>query len=106
MLIRRLAFLLLAAVISVGTVIGVRSWMQSQLAAREQPAAPAAVVEVKPTQMVLVAKADLPAGQFVRPEHLRWQPWPEDGVAESYIVEGKGRLEDFVGAVVRTGLTI
>jgi pilus assembly protein CpaB len=107
MLMRRLVFLVLAAVISVGTVIGVRSWMQSQLAAREQPAAAPAVAEIaKPTLMVLVAKADLPAGQFVRPEHLRWQPWPEDGVAESYVVEGKGHLEDFVGAVVRSGLTV
>src|ERR1700674_1698980 len=99
---RRLAFLLIAAVISVGTIFGARSWMQAQLATRDQPAAaPAAAVAAQSNQMVLVAKSDLPAGQFVRPENLRWQAWPEEGIAANYVVEGKGRLEDFVGAVVR-----
>jgi pilus assembly protein CpaB len=105
MLMRRLAFLLIAAVISVGTIFGARSWMQTQLAARDQPAAAPIAAAAQPAQMVLVAKGDLPAGQFVRPENLHWQPWPEEGIAANYVVEGKGRLEDFVGAVVRSGLT-
>src|SRR5262249_31581755 len=106
MMMRRLVFLVIAAVISIGTVIGARSWMQAQLAARNQPAEPVVVAQpVKPSTMVLVAKSALPAGQFVRAENLRWQAWPDDGVADSYIVEGKGKLEDFVGAVVRSGLT-
>jgi pilus assembly protein CpaB len=104
MLMRRLAFLLIAAVISIGTVIGARSWMQRQLAEHEQPVAAAEPAPAQPHQSVLVAKGDLPAGQFLRPENLRWQPWPEDGVAENYVTEGKGKLEDFVGAVVRSGL--
>ena len=104
MLMRRLGFLLIAVLISTGTVIGARSWLQSQLAAREPP-------PVQPTQatienrMVLVAKGDLPAGQFVRPDNLQWQAWPEAGIADNYVVEGKGKLEDYVGAVVRSGLT-
>ncbi len=102
MMIRRLAFLLIALVISIGTVLGVRSWMQSQLAARE----PAPVIATEsPRRMVLVAKTDMPAGQFVRPENLRWQAWPEEGISETYVVEGQGKLEDFIGAVVRSGLT-
>jgi pilus assembly protein CpaB len=105
MLMRRLVFLMIAAVISIGTVMGARSWMQSQLAAREQPIAAAPEpAPAQPRQMVLVAKGDLPAGQFLRPENLRWQPWPDDGIAENYITEGKGRIEDFIGAVVRNGL--
>lgn len=103
MLIRRLAFLLIALVISIGTVLGARSWMRSQLAARE-PAA-VAVADETPKRMVLVAKSDMPAGQFVRPENLRWQAWPDEGISENYIIEGQGKLEDFVGAVVRSGLT-
>lgn len=104
MMVRRIAFLLVAAVISIGTVLGVRSWMRTQLAAREPvPAAPAPIAQ--PKQMVLVAKTDLPAGQFVRAESLRWQAWPDEGIAENYVVQGKGRLEDYVGAVVRSGLT-
>jgi pilus assembly protein CpaB len=105
MLIRRIAFLLVAIVISIGTVLGARSWLQTQLASREV-AAPAPVAETRPSKMVLVAKTDLPAGQFVRPENLRWEAWPENGIAESYVVEGKGKLDDYVGAVVRSGLTV
>src|SRR6185437_16218555 len=102
MMVRRLAFLLIALVISIGTVLGARSWMQRQLAAREPAPAVAAAPE-SPKKMVLVAKTDLPAGQFIRPENLRWQAWPEEGIAENYVVEGQGKLEDFIGAVVRSG---
>ncbi len=101
-MLRRLLFLFLALAVSGGTVVAARSWLQAQLAAREAP--PVAVEVVKPAATVLVAKTDLPAGQFVRPENLRWQPWPEDGIAENYIVPDKARLEDFVGAVVRSGI--
>jgi pilus assembly protein CpaB len=104
MMMRRLVFLLIAAVIAIGTVMGARSWMQSQLAAREHPVAKAEPAPAQPRQTVLVAKGDLPAGQFLRPENLRWQTWPDDGIAENYITEGKGKIEDFIGAVVRNGL--
>src|SRR5216684_5957769 len=104
MLMRRLGFLMIAVLISTGTVIGARSWLQSQLAAREPPPVQPTVAAIE-NRMVLVAKGDLPAGQFVRPDNLHWQAWPEAGIAENYVVEGKGKLEDYVGAVVRSGLT-
>src|SRR5258708_14808770 len=55
--------------------------------------------------MVLVGRGDLRGGQFVRSDNLHWQAWPEASIAENYVVEGKGKLEDYVGAVVRSGLT-
>jgi pilus assembly protein CpaB len=54
--------------------------------------------------MVLVAKGNLPAGFFVRPENLKWERWPENGIAPSYVVNTKRSLEEYVGAVVRVGL--
>lgn len=102
MLLRRLAFLLIAIAVSVGTVLLARSWMETQLASRKPPTV---VAKEMPSKMVLVAKTDLPTGQFVRAENLRWQAWPEKGVAGSYVVEGKGKLEDYVGAVVRSSLS-
>jgi pilus assembly protein CpaB len=101
-MLRRLLFLILALTVSGGTAVLARSWMQSQLASREAPAP--VVVPAKPQAMVLVAKTDLPAGSFVRPENLRWQPWPEEGIAESYIIPAKGKIEDLTGAVVRSGM--
>src|SRR5260370_11179064 len=74
---------------------------QRQAALDAQRQAPAAQ---QPSTMILVAKGNLPAGQFVRPENLRWQPWPNDGIAPSYIVQGQRQLEDFIGAVVRSAI--
>jgi pilus assembly protein CpaB len=98
MSLRRLLFVLIALCVSGTTVLIGRAWMTP----REIEAAPT-VVEAG--AHVLVAQATLAAGQFVRAENLRWQAWPTDGVASSYIVEGKGRIEDFVGAVVRSALS-
>jgi pilus assembly protein CpaB len=50
---------------------------------------------------VLVAKRELPVGTFLRPEHLRWQIWPQASLSPAYAVEGKKKIEDFVGSVVR-----
>jgi pilus assembly protein CpaB len=96
---RRIIFIAVALLVSGLTMWMGRSYLEAQRRAaleaqRQQPAQ-------QPTTMVLVAKGNLAAGQFVRPENLRWQPWPADGIAPSYVVQGQRQLEDFVGAVVR-----
>jgi pilus assembly protein CpaB len=103
MQLRRILLVLVALAASAGTVLVARSWIDARLAQRP------GVVEAPPPAPkklahILVAKSDLPAGQFLRPEHLKWQPWPEESLAETYIVEGKAQLEDFIGAIVRTGI--
>ena len=50
---------------------------------------------------MLVADADLPAGIFVKPQHLRWQRWPTDDVPESYVLKGVRSDDEMIGAVVR-----
>lgn len=93
--------LIVAALALAGvTAVFVRNWLEAERAAvaammakQKQPA--------RVGTQVLVAKSDLAVGQFVRPDNLRWQPWPEGGLSPSYIVEGRRPLEDFVGAVVR-----
>jgi len=102
-MIRRLLLLAVALLAAAGTVVVARSWLEARLA--ERPAAAvAAPAPPKKLPQILVAKSDLPAGQFIRPEHLKWQPWPEESIAESYVLEGKGQIEDFAGAVVRSGI--
>lgn len=97
---RRLLFVLIALCVSGATVFIGRVWL-----------APAQVAAVAPapvpadTGRVLVAQGSLSAGQFVRPENLRWQAWPADGIAPAYEVEGKTRMEDFVGSVVRSAIS-
>jgi pilus assembly protein CpaB len=94
---RRLLFVLIALCVSGGTVLVGRAWF-----APHEPAPVPVVSDQGPH--ILVAQTNLSAGQFVRPENLRWQAWPTDDVASSYIAEGKGRIEDFVGSVVRSAI--
>src|ERR1700691_4199078 len=97
---RRLLFVLIALCVSGATVLIGRAWMAPP---HEEAAAPPPP-EVRHGARVLVAQGNLAAGQFVRPENLRWQPWPQDDVAPAYVVEGKGRIEDLVGSVVRAAI--
>jgi|SRR5579859_2064785 pilus assembly protein CpaB len=100
MSIRRMLFLLVALIASGSTIIVGRMWLQSQKPA--QVVAEAAPEAAPP--MVLVAKGNLPTGVFLRPENLKWERWPENGIAPSYVVNTKRTLEEYVGAVVRVGL--
>jgi pilus assembly protein CpaB len=97
---QRLIFFLFAILISGGTVFMAQRWLHSRAEVAAQQTAP-----VIPKTMVLVAKTDLATGSFLRADSLRWQEWPKEGLADSYIVEGKAKPEDFAGAVVRSRLT-
>ena len=97
---RRMLFLLIALIASGSTIVVGRMWLQSQKPA--PVAAEAAPVSTVP--MVLVAKGNIPAGTFLRPENLRWEHWPENGIAPSYVTDNKRKVEDYVGAVVRVGV--
>ena len=98
---RRLLFVLIALAVSGGTVLVGRVWMAPERVVEVAPAAQ----PVSTAAQVLVAHGVLSAGQFVRPENLRWQSWPADGVSDAYAVEGKVRIEDYVGAVVRSAVS-
>ncbi|HXQ51181.1 MAG TPA: Flp pilus assembly protein CpaB [Stellaceae bacterium] len=97
---RRLLFVLIALCVSGATVLVGRAWMAPPREAVAAAPAPAAQQGAR----VLVAQGNLAAGQFVRPENLRWQTWPSDDVASAYVVEGKGKVEDLVGSVVRAAI--
>jgi pilus assembly protein CpaB len=99
MSLRRMLFLLVALIASGSTIVIGRMWLQSQKPVQVVAEAP----EVAPP-MVLVAKGNIPTGTFLRPENLKWERWPENGIAPSYIVNNKRTLEEYVGAVVRVGL--
>ena len=100
MRVKSLILLAVAVLVAGGTAILVRGWLASERAryAATAPRQP----EVRTGSQILIAKNDLVVGQFVRPEDLRWQPWPDDAIAPTYVVQGKRPLEDYVGAVVRS----
>ncbi len=105
-MLRRALLIALALFVAVGTVAVARHWLAgeqaallAQLNASKPKPAPA------PTEKILVAAADVPAGTLLQKKHLRWQAWPKTAMAEGYVVDGGERgLEDFTGAVGRSGL--
>jgi pilus assembly protein CpaB len=98
MRLKSILLVVVALVLAGFTAFMVRNWLEAErqraMANRPQAVQPAGV-------QVLVAKRDLPVGTFLRPEHLRWQTWPEASLSPAYAVEGKKKVEDFVGSVVR-----
>ena len=98
---KRIVFLLLAVIVAGTTAFLARAWLQSERAAiaaqmgGQRPVA-------KPAAQVLVARAAIRTGQLIKPDDLRWQPWPQGNLPASYIVEGKRPIGDFVGAVARS----
>lgn len=97
----RTLLLVVAAIGTAGlTAYLVQGWLDRQ---RAQIMARGSEPGIAATE-ILVAKRDLPAGTFVKPEHLRWQPWPENGLDSAFAVAGKRDKRDFIGAVVRKGL--
>lgn len=102
MRLKSILLVVVALVLAGFTAFMVRNWLDAERAAaqramvnRPQPA------PAPPGVQVLVAKKQLAVGTFLRPEHLRWQTWPEASLSPAYAVEGKKKIEDFVGSVVR-----
>ncbi len=79
------------------TALVARNWLDSQR--RVVAAAPAQ--KAAPATEVLVAGKPLDTGSFVKADQLKWQPWPANGVAQTYAVKGKANMAAFVGSVVR-----
>jgi pilus assembly protein CpaB len=97
---RRIIVLLVAVVAAGATAMYARNWIEGQQNSIAAVAAPAP----EEVYEVLVADANLPAGTFVKPQHLRWQRWPTDDVPETYVLKGVRSEEVMVGAVVRRGI--
>ncbi|WP_420550051.1 Flp pilus assembly protein CpaB [Curvivirga sp.] len=85
---------------------------QRQKAAIQREQIETVVVEEKASLVALVPKMDMQSGQFVRPEDLEWQPWPEAANNERYVtldeVDAENDLvteeaiNSFSGGVVRS----
>ncbi len=96
--------ILLVAIGAAGlTAFYANTWLSSERAAMRANAPTEKVLA--PTGYILVADKELTAGQFVRADHLKWQPWPEDALNDEYAQKSERKIEDFVGTVVRTLIT-
>ncbi|HEX5500412.1 MAG TPA: Flp pilus assembly protein CpaB, partial [Thermomicrobiales bacterium] len=99
----RVLLLAIGALVTAGAAAYLaQGWLDHQRAAMAarvtRPAHP------QPAAAVLVAAHALPAGSFVKPADLRWQPWPPGGIDSAYVRKGQRDLKSFVGAVARRGI--
>lgn len=100
---RRIIVLLIAVVAAGATAMYARSWIEGQRTTIAAVAAPAPEEDI---YEVLVADVALPAGSFVKPQHVAWQRWPTDDVPETYILRGMRPEDDMIGAVARRGISV
>ncbi|MCF8532744.1 MAG: Flp pilus assembly protein CpaB [Reyranella sp.] len=104
---KRVVFLLLAVIVAGATAFLARAWLQAERAAIvAQAGGQRQVALPKHSTQVLVARTAIRTGQLIRPEDLRWQPWPQGTLPPSYIIEGRRQISDFVGAVARNSLHV
>jgi pilus assembly protein CpaB len=100
----RMVLLAVFAVVAAAvTFFLAKTWIDNQ---RDQMRRQQESMKASKTESVniLVAKANLPSGLILEREHVEWKPWPEKGVAPTYLVEGRDKLDDVVGSVVRGGI--
>jgi len=98
--------LLMVLCLVIAFVIAGATWLIVPSLMR-QPAPPVQEAKPAPVSRVLVAAQNLPAGTIVKAEHVRWQPWPETGLSDGFIVEGKTPepMKNILAAAVRRGFT-
>jgi len=100
----RMVLLVVFAIVSAAvTFFLAKTWIDSQrdeMRRRAEAMKPNTTESVK----VLVAKSNLPSGLILSRDHVEWTPWPEKGVAKNYLMEGREKIDDIVGYVVRGGI--
>jgi pilus assembly protein CpaB len=99
---RSLLIILAALLVAGVTAFLARGWLSAERAQMQAPQQ--VVVKEMPTQAVLVAAANLPAGLFLREEHFRWQAWPADAADPNYLLQDQTDVATLVGSVVRRGI--
>jgi pilus assembly protein CpaB len=94
---RRILLPVVALALAGGAAMLARNWVELQ----RRPIEIVAEAPARPSKAVLVAVRDLHVGEFVQPDLLRWQDWPDVGTPDSYLIEGAANPDDLAGAVVR-----
>jgi pilus assembly protein CpaB len=98
MVVRLLIFLLAAG------AAGGAAWLTMQ--AEPAPAAQVAVAVAEriATRDVLVARGDIKSGEILSPDNLRWEPWPEPNLNETFITRDKrpAAMAELSGTFVNT----
>ena len=102
MRIGKIALVAIALLLAGATAFMAKSWIDAERSAIRKAVTPKQTAG----QRVLVAKTRLATGQFINQENVHWVVWPESSMSPAYFVQGKHKLEDVVGSVVRNPVGI
>ncbi|WP_281301214.1 MULTISPECIES: Flp pilus assembly protein CpaB [unclassified Iodidimonas] len=92
-------------VIAALAMAGITALVARSMLGSSPQEAPQVQAEKAPTSLkLLVAKTALPIGTIIKRDQLRWQAWPDEGLHDGYLAEGKVNPDEFTGHVVRTAL--
>lgn len=82
---------------------GLAAWLVSSMQPAESSTTDAGAVTRVRMEQILAAAQDLGQGAQVRAEHLRWQNWPAEAVAPTYIRRSRrpNAIEELAGFVAR-----
>jgi pilus assembly protein CpaB len=97
---KKLALLLGALVVAIGTALAARS----MFAGASTPQASAAPAQPQGPK-VLVAKRALPLGTIITADAVGYQLWPKEMVQDAYFVDGEADMSKLLGTVVRNPIT-
>ncbi len=97
---KKLALLMGALIIAIGTALAARS----MFAGASAPSAEAKSEEPKGPK-VLVSQRALPVGTIITADAVKFQQWPKDMVNNAYFVDGEANVEKLLGTVVRYPVT-
>lgn len=96
---KKLALLLGALIVAIGTALAARS----MFAGASAPQVEAAAVPQGPK--VLVAQRGLPVGTIITADAISYQMWPEELVQDAYFIDGEADVSQLLGTVVRYPIT-
>ena len=94
---KKLALLIGALVIAIGTALAARS----MFAGAPAPQASAAPQMAPQGPKVLVAQRALPIGTIITADSISFQAWPKEMVENAYFIDGETDMEKLLGTVVR-----
>ncbi|MXO89493.1 Flp pilus assembly protein CpaB [Pontixanthobacter aquaemixtae] len=97
---KKLALLIGALVIAIGTALAARSMFAGASAPEAEAAAP-----VPQGPKVLVAQRGLPVGTIITADAISYQMWPEELVQDAYFIDGESDVTKLLGTVVRHQIT-
>lgn len=98
MVMRILIFLIASA------AAGGAAWLTTQTGADTPPRVEVHTAEI-PTRDVLVASGDIPAGEVLAPDKLRWEAWPEPNLNAQFITRSArpDAMQELSGTFVNNG---